>query len=97
VKRHRHAGEARGAALDQAIRELLLLQSSDWNIIIKTATSATYAEARIRSHTHRLRHLGHLVETGVIEGSDALWLEDVRQRDTFLSDLRGDDLRSPFD
>jgi 1,4-alpha-glucan branching enzyme len=84
-------------ALDQAIRELLLLQSSDWNFIIKTATSATYAEARIRTHTHRLRHLGHLVETGVIEGTDALWLEDVQRRDSFLAEMRGDELRRSFD
>jgi 1,4-alpha-glucan branching enzyme len=97
VKMHRHAAGARGEALDQTIRELLLLQSSDWNFIIKTGTSTRYAEARIRSHVHRLRHLGHLVETGMIEGGDATWLEDVSARDNFLARMAGDDLRRVFD
>ncbi len=76
-----------GEALDQAIRELLLLQSSDWPFILKTGTATRYAEARIRSHVHRLRHLGHLVETGRIEGEDAPWLDDVCRRDNFLAQL----------
>lgn len=97
VKRFRHEGGGRGVALDQAIRELLLLQSSDWNFIIKTGTSMGYAEGRIRAHTHRLRHLGYLVESGTIEGDDARWVEDVCLRDTFLASMSGDALRRPFD
>ena len=97
VARHRHATGLRGDALDQVIRELLLLQSSDWNFIIKTGTSTRYAEARIRTHTHRLRHLGHLVETGEIGAGDEAWIEDVRKRDTFLDGLDGDTLRRTFD
>jgi 1,4-alpha-glucan branching enzyme len=94
VKTHRRADGARGEALDQTIRELLLLQSSDWNFIIKTGTSMRYAEARIRAHTHRLRHLGHIVESGEDDGS---WLGDVRARDNFLAGIHGDALRRVFD
>jgi len=36
---------------------------------------------------HRLRRLGHLVQTGVIEGEDAAWLEDVSARDNFFHQL----------
>jgi len=97
VKRHRHAEGTAGAALDQTIRELLLLQSSDWNFIIKTGTATQYAEGRIRAHTHRLRHLGYLVEKGALDDTDVRWIEDVRSRDTFLSALTGDTLRRPFD
>ncbi len=97
VQKHRHEGGRRGLAVDQAIRELLLLQSSDWPFILKTGTATRYAEARIRSHVHRLRHLGHLIETGVIEGNDAVWLDDLRGRDNFLATVSGDDLRIPFD
>ena len=86
-----------GQALDQAIRELLLLQSSDWPFIIKTGTSTRYAEARIRAHVHRLRHLGHLIETGKVEGTDSLWLDDLCRRDNFLGKMSGSDLRAPFD
>jgi 1,4-alpha-glucan branching enzyme len=96
VDRHRGEAGLRGRALDQMLRELLLLQSSDWNFIIKTGTSMKYAEARIRAHVHRLRHLGHLVETGVIEGEDASWLDDVSSRDNFLWQLPSEALRSSF-
>src|SRR5262249_29680057 len=97
VRNHRHADGKRGEALDQALREILLLQSSDWNFIIKTGTSMRYAEARIRAHTHRLRHLGHLVETGQIEGDDAKWLDDLCARDNFLGKMPSGDLRRAFD
>jgi 1,4-alpha-glucan branching enzyme len=97
VRMHRGADGARGEALDQAIRELLLLQSSDWNFIIHTGTSMKYAEGRIRSHVHRLRHLGYLVERGEIGGEDEAWLADIRARDNFLAALRGDELRRAFD
>jgi 1,4-alpha-glucan branching enzyme len=96
VQKHRTAGGRQGEALDQLVRELLLLQSSDWQFILKMGTVARYAEARIRAHVHRLRHLGHLVETAVIEGADSLWLDDVRSRDNFLAQLTGDELRVPF-
>jgi 1,4-alpha-glucan branching enzyme len=96
VRLHREAQGPRGEALDQAIRELLLLQSSDWNFILHTATSAKYAEGRIRAHVHRLRHLGHLVETGRIEGHDAEWVADVRKRDNFLGQMKGEELRGAF-
>ena len=86
-----------GRRSTRRIRELLLLQSSDWPFILKTGTATQYAEARIRSHVHRLRHLGHLVETGRIEGEDAAWLDDVCRRDNFLAQLAGDELRGPFD
>ncbi len=97
VENHRHADGRRGQALDQSIRELLLLQSSDWPFILKTGTATRYAEARIRSHVHRLRHLGYLVETGTVEGADPAWLDDLCKRDNFLAAMSGDDLRRWFD
>jgi 1,4-alpha-glucan branching enzyme len=97
VRNHRHASGRAGALLDQAIRELLLLQSSDWPFILKMGTATRYAEARIRSHVHRLRHIGHLLESQRFEGPDAEWVDDVCTRDNFLAELKGDELRSPFD
>jgi 1,4-alpha-glucan branching enzyme len=96
VEKYSDAEGRRGEALDQLVRELLLLQSSDWAFILKTGTVARYAEARIRAHVHRLRHLGHLVETGIQDEADARWLDDVRERDNFLASLSGAELRSPF-
>ena len=93
---YRDADGVRGKALDQAVKELLLLQSSDWNFIIKTGTSMKYAENRIRAHVHRLRHLGHLVEKGELAAEDTTWIEDVASRDNFLNQLPPETLRSVF-
>jgi 1,4-alpha-glucan branching enzyme len=54
-------------ALDQAVRELLLAQSSDWPFIISSGTSAQYAERRVRDHVARLHWLLDAVETGRID------------------------------
>jgi 1,4-alpha-glucan branching enzyme len=96
VDRHRGADGVRGRAIDQCIRELLLLQSSDWPFILKTGTSTGYAERRIRAHVHRLRHLGHLLESETIDDADAKWIDDVCARDNFLGALQGRELRAPF-
>lgn len=97
VERHRHAQGERGLALDQAIRELLLLQSSDWAFILHTGTVRGYAEARHRAHVHRLRHLGWLLEKPEWDAEDRAWVLDVRWRDRFLHELQGEELRSAFD
>jgi 1,4-alpha-glucan branching enzyme len=44
------AGELKRRALNQAARELLLAQSSDWAFIMKTGTMVEYAVMRTRSH-----------------------------------------------
>src|SRR5437868_4043362 len=62
VDNYRTAKGPRGRALDQAIVELLLLQSSDWGFIIANKTVAPYAWGRVRAHVHRVLHLGSLVE-----------------------------------
>lgn len=48
----RHAERA-GALLNQAARELLLAQSSDFPFILRAGTLVDYAEARVRTHLQR--------------------------------------------
>ena len=93
VKKHRHASGSRGRALDQAIRELLLLQSSDWAFILRTNTSVGYALARIQAHTNRLRRLLAIVEAETPAGPELAWMTDLESRDNFLAHLGGDSLR----
>jgi 1,4-alpha-glucan branching enzyme len=97
VDRHADAAGARGRALDQAIVELLLLQSSDWGFIISNGTVAPYAWARVRAHVHRLRHLGHLLQKPALEPSDVAFVDDLAARDNFLAELAGKPLRSAFE
>jgi 1,4-alpha-glucan branching enzyme len=44
-------------ALDQAARELLLAQASDWAFIMKTNTTVEYAKKRTRDHIARFTYL----------------------------------------
>ena len=94
---YRMASGARGRALDQAVVQLLLLQSSDWGFILANRTVAPYAWGRIRAHVHRLRHLGYLVQKPSLEPADVSFIDDLESRDNFLDGLRGEPLRSAFD
>ncbi|MFO0661996.1 MAG: 1,4-alpha-glucan branching protein domain-containing protein [Polyangiaceae bacterium] len=96
VSEHRSARGDRGRALDLAIRELLLLQTSDWPFILRTGSVTEYAEARIRAHTGRLRRLGDMVESASLSQADITWMHDLDTRDNFLSTMPSETLRSAF-
>ncbi len=57
VSARRHAEGLASRALDQAIRELLLLESSDWAFMIRRGEMTAYAEERVRTHAHRAARL----------------------------------------
>lgn len=59
-------------ALNQAARELLLAQSSDWAFIMKTGTTVPYAERRTKEHINNLHRLHDMLRSGQI---DTGWLE----------------------
>src|SRR5207253_6390465 len=48
-------------ALNQAARELLLAQSSDWAFIITTGTMVQYAVKRFKDHIHRFTRLYEMI------------------------------------
>jgi 1,4-alpha-glucan branching enzyme len=47
------SGEVRARAARQAVRELLLAQSSDWPFLVTTGQAAEYASERFRTHRGR--------------------------------------------
>lgn len=71
-------------ALNQAARELVLLQSSDWAFILKTQTSMGYASGRAKAHIARFRRLDREITSGQI---DEVWLSDLEQRDNIFPDI----------
>lgn len=71
-------------ALDQAARELLLMQSSDWPFIMTTGTTVAYAERRLREHVHRFRRLDEQLTSRTI---DPEWLAGIEERDNLFPDL----------
>ncbi len=64
-------------AMKQAVRELLLAQSSDWPFIISNGTSAQYAERRVRDHVARLHWLLAAVEALEIDEEKLCAIEYV--------------------
>jgi 1,4-alpha-glucan branching enzyme len=68
-------------ALDQAARELLLLQSSDWAFIVTTNTSVPYAVKRLREHLQRFHALADALEEGRVDGAEVAAL---RERDAIF-------------
>lgn len=75
----------------QAARELLLLQSSDWQFNISTQNSTDYAESRVKEHYRsfkRLAELARKVASGEhLDDSDADFLEVCEERVPVFPDV----------
>ncbi|MBE3584088.1 MAG: DUF1957 domain-containing protein [Limnochordaceae bacterium] len=68
-------------ALDQAARELLLAQSSDWAFILKTGTVVEYARRRFAQHIERCTRLLDMVDRGQVDPAVVAQIE--RQDEIF--------------
>jgi 1,4-alpha-glucan branching enzyme len=64
--------------LNQAARELLLLESSDWPFLVTTGQARQYAIQRFSSHLERFNDLVRGIERGQPDGdlAAALWEKD---------------------
>lgn len=99
IYRHQHMAENRmvdlahrchGAegllrrALNQAARELLLAQSSDWAFIMTTGTTVPYAVKRFKDHIHRFNALyAQILEDRVDEAG----LAEMEHRDSIFQEI----------
>jgi 1,4-alpha-glucan branching enzyme len=71
-------------ALNQAARELVLAQSSDWPFILKTGTMVPYAKKRFTAHIGRFTKLYDDITSKTV---DEAWLAEVEKRDNIFSDM----------
>jgi 1,4-alpha-glucan branching enzyme len=71
-------------ALNQAARELLLAQASDWAFIMKTGTMVPYAEKRTKLHINRFKYLYKVITQGKIS---AQVLTELEYRDNLFLGL----------
>jgi 1,4-alpha-glucan branching enzyme len=78
------ADELQWRALNQAAREVLLAQSSDWAFIMRTGTMVPYAVRRTRSHLMRFHKLYDEVKEGKV---DSGWLEKVEEIDNIFPEI----------
>lgn len=84
ARKHPNAEGLPGRALNQAARELLLAESSDWAFIITTATSVQYAKKRFRDHIHRFTKLYEMINRNEI---DERWLGEIEAMDTIFQEI----------
>jgi 1,4-alpha-glucan branching enzyme len=74
----------RRRALNQAARELMLAQSSDWAFIMKTGTMVDYARERTRIHVLNFNHLYEQLKSNDI---DEPWLSQIERRHNLFPDM----------
>ena len=71
-------------ALNQACRELLLAQSSDWLFIITNGTMVDYAKKRIKDHIGRFTKLYYQIKGHKI---DKAFLKSIQEKDCVFPDI----------
>lgn len=71
-------------ALNQASRELLLAESSDWPFIMKTGTMVQYANKRVVQHISRFTRLYNDLMNNTINEN---WLKEVEDRDNIFAGM----------
>ncbi len=84
AQKHKHALGLERRALNQAARELLLAQSSDWAFIMFAGTMVEYAVKRTKDHLHRFNRLYDEIQRGAI---DELWLTDIESKDNLFPNI----------
>ncbi|MGE5329564.1 MAG: glycoside hydrolase family 57 protein [Deltaproteobacteria bacterium] len=71
-------------ALNQAARELLLAQSSDWAFIMKADTMVEYAKKRTNDHLSRFTKIYYDIKENNL---DEKWLREVEWKDNIFPDI----------
>src|SRR5262245_59292455 len=77
ARNHPNPNPLQQRALNQAARELLLAQSSDWAFILKTGTMVEYAQQRTQVHVANFNHLYEMISHNEI---DEGWLAEIERR-----------------
>jgi 1,4-alpha-glucan branching enzyme len=71
-------------AINQAARELVLAESSDWAFIMKTGTMVPYAQRRSKLHINRFSRLYNDISSSNIDDG---WLSAIEARDNIFPDM----------
>jgi len=71
-------------ALNQAAKELLLAESSDWPFIMKSGTMVEYAEKRLRQHINRFMYVYDDLKSNNINED---WLSEIEKRDNIFNNM----------
>src|SRR5215831_667517 len=72
-------------AMNQAARELLLAQASDWAFMINSGNMADYAGRRIKTHLDRFHQLNDQIGRSSV---DQKWLQTIENQDNIFSGIQ---------
>jgi 1,4-alpha-glucan branching enzyme len=84
AQEHPNADDLQQRALNQAARELLLAQASDWAFIFKTGTVVPYAFKQTKDHIERFTKLYDAIKSNSI---DSPWLSEIEYKDNIFPDI----------
>jgi len=84
AKKYPNTNGLKQRALNQALRELLLAQSSDWAFIMATGTHVSYAHKRTKEHLLRFTRLYEDIKS---DGIDEGWLSDIEYKDNIFPEI----------
>ncbi len=84
AQQHRDTANGKERLLNQAARELLLAQASDWAFIMKTGTMVEYAVKRTNDHISRFHRLADQADNGQV---DYGWLERIESLDNIFPEI----------
>lgn len=84
VKHNPSVNGLKKRALNQALRELLLAQSSDWAFIMATGTHVSYAQRRTKDHLLRFFKLADDIRADAI---DEVFLKDLEYKDNIFPEI----------
>lgn len=92
----RHARGTAGRALDQAIRELLCLQGSDWAFMLERGEMIDYATQRVKQHAERALRLAEIAQSANADAFESQ-VRRAEEATPFARQLEGAALRDAFD
>jgi len=75
------------SVMKQLARELLLLQSSDWQFLISTWSARDYAELRFSRHFENFRRLADIMRKTAESDSDRIFIKDLEEQDSCFRDI----------
>jgi 1,4-alpha-glucan branching enzyme len=81
---HNHIDDLTRRALNQALRELLLAQSSDWAFILGSGTHTDYAVRRTKEHLLRFTRLYDEIKANSVDES---WLSEIEYKDKIFPNI----------
>jgi 1,4-alpha-glucan branching enzyme len=77
--------------MKQLCRELLLLESSDWQFLITTAAARDYAEMRFQTHVNQFKTVekawDEFAATGGLKPGTEKSLKEIEERDNIFQDI----------